>query len=381
MCTESAPGRRRESAIGDADIDSLATMLGLFWIGLLVVGAVILTRRGRRSTTDFVVEMVFASVSGLMLAFVLAPSLFGWLRLLTDLLLLGVPAFLLLLVRRVDSKSTRRWADALAVLLLGLGFWSTQIEPRWLEITRHEIASPKVRQPVRLVVVSDLQTDRWGAYEQRVIDEIVLQRPDVVLMTGDYVQMGAGRDAIVAQLRRALSKSGLAPRGGFFAVGGDVEPEGWEDDFRGTRVKTFPETTRFGAAGLAFSALDRRTSRHAVTNPSPIRPSERFLVAFGHAPDFALAHPPADLMLAGHVHGGQVRLPFLGPLFTFSSVPRDWAVGRTDFDGGAQAGGRSLIVSRGLGMERGQAPRIRFLCRPELVVVDLLPASSDTLPR
>lgn len=355
-------------------------MRGLFWIGLLVVGAVILSRRGRRSTKDFLLEMLSASMFGLMLAFVMSTSLFGWLRLLTDLLLLGLPAFLVLLVRRVDRASTRRLADALAVVLLGLAFWTTQVEPRWLEITRHEIASPKVERPVRLVVVSDLQTDRWGAYEQRVIEEVVRQRPDVVLMTGDYVQMGEGREAVFASFRRALSESGLAPQGGIYAVGGDVEPPGWDDDFRGTRVQTFVEATRFGAVGLAFSALDGPTSRHTAAETSPIRPSPRFLVAFGHAPDFALGDPPADLMLAGHVHGGQVRLPFIGPLFTLSAVPRAWAVGRTDFDGGAQAGGRTLIVSRGLGMERGQAPRIRFLCRPELVVVDLVPASSDTLP-
>ena len=348
-------------------------MRGLFWIGLVVVGAVILSRRGRRSTTDFVVEMAFASVCGVMLAFVLAPSLFGWLRLLTDLMLLGLPAYLLLLVRRVDSMPTRRSADAAAVFLLGLGFWTTQVEPRWLEVTRHEIVSSKIQRPVRLVVVSDIQTDRWGAYEQRVIAEIARQRPDVVLMTGDYVQMGEGRDAVFASFRRALSESGLAPAGGIYAVGGDVDPPGWEDEFGGTRVVTFSDTTRFGAVGLAFSALDRRASRNAASETSPISPSERFVVAFGHAPDFALGNPPADLMLAGHVHGGQVRLPVFGPVITFSAVPRDWAVGRTDLDGGAQAGGRTLIVSRGLGMERGHAPRIRFLCRPELVVVDLLP--------
>ena len=350
-------------------------MRGLFWIGLLVVGAVILSRRGRRSTKDFVLEMLSASMFGLMLAFVLSTNLFGWLRLLTDLLFLGIPLFLAVLVRRVDATYTRRSADVLAVVLLGLAFWTTQIEPRWLEITRYEIPSAKLNEPVRLVVVSDLQTDRWGAYEQRVIDEIVRQRPDVVLMTGDYVQLGEGRDAVLERFRQALSESGLAPPGGIYAVGGDVEPPGWEDDFLGTRVKTFPESARFGAAGLAFSALDRSTSRRAGDDPSLIPPSSRFLVAFGHAPDFALGHPPADLMLAGHVHGGQVRLPFLGPVVTLSAVPRDWAVGRTDFEGGAQAGGRTLIVSRGLGMERGQAPRIRFLCRPELVVVDLLPGA------
>ncbi len=75
----------------------------------------------------------------------------------------------------------------------------------------------------------------------------------------------------------------------------------------------------------------------------------------------------ADLLVAGHTHGGQVRLPFIGPLLTFSSVPRAWAAGVT-----ALPGGRTLIVSRGTGMERGSAPRLRFNCRPQLVMVEVV---------
>ena len=87
--------------------------------------------------------------------------------------------------------------------------------------------------------------------------------------------------------------------------------------------------------------------------------------------------PDADLILAGHTHGGQVRLPLLGPLLTLSQVPRSWAAGRTELPGGG-----TLIVSRGVGMERHDAPRLRFLCRPELVVLDLIPAprAADAAP-
>jgi predicted MPP superfamily phosphohydrolase len=76
----------------------------------------------------------------------------------------------------------------------------------------------------------------------------------------------------------------------------------------------------------------------------------------------------ADLLLAGHTHGGQVQLPLLGPLMTNCRVPRAWAAGVTTL-----SHDRRLIVSRGIGMERGHAPQIRFLCRPELLVIDLKP--------
>ena len=100
--------------------------------------------------------------------------------------------------------------------------------------------------------------------------------------------------------------------------------------------------------------------------------AEAFHVAFGHAPDYALGEVEADLLIAGHTHGGQVRLPFIGPIITFSEVPRAWTSGATEL-----SGGRTLIVSRGIGMERGDAPRIRFLCRPEVAIIDVVPKGPE----
>jgi predicted MPP superfamily phosphohydrolase len=91
-------------------------------------------------------------------------------------------------------------------------------------------------------------------------------------------------------------------------------------------------------------------------------------VVLGHSPNFALAPIDADLLIAGHTHGGQFCLPLIGPLMTNAEVPRRWASGATKLPGGA-----TLVVSRGVGMERGAAPRLRFLCRPELAIIDLTP--------
>jgi predicted MPP superfamily phosphohydrolase len=74
---------------------------------------------------------------------------------------------------------------------------------------------------------------------------------------------------------------------------------------------------------------------------------------------------PVDLALAGHTHGGQVVLPFVGALYTKTSLPRAYASGLHDF------GGILVNVSAGVGMERGTAPQIRFLCPPEISVIDV----------
>jgi predicted MPP superfamily phosphohydrolase len=89
-----------------------------------------------------------------------------------------------------------------------------------------------------------------------------------------------------------------------------------------------------------------------------------------HRPDPVLGLGPAtrvDLVVAGHTHGGQVQLPFVGPLMTLTSVPRPVAAGGLHDLGS----GRRIYVSRGVGLERGQAPRLRLLCPPEVSLLEL----------
>jgi hypothetical protein len=97
-----------------------------------------------------------------------------------------------------------------------------------------------------------------------------------------------------------------------------------------------------------------------------------FHLLMGHAPDFALLLKPGrqvDLALAGHTHGGQVRLPGIGALITKSGVPKEMVSGvLPDLPGGP------LLVSSGVGCVRhNEMPRLRFNCPPELILIHLLP--------
>ncbi len=73
-----------------------------------------------------------------------------------------------------------------------------------------------------------------------------------------------------------------------------------------------------------------------------------------------------DLALAGHTHGGQIVLPFFGPPLTLTGLERPYAAG-----GLHDYHGIPLHVSRGVGMERGSAPQVRFLCPPEICLLDV----------
>jgi predicted MPP superfamily phosphohydrolase len=96
-------------------------------------------------------------------------------------------------------------------------------------------------------------------------------------------------------------------------------------------------------------------------------PEDGYSVLLYHTPDLAgpASRAGVDLYLTGHTHGGQMRLPLFGALFTNL---RSW---KRYEQGLYKIGGTTLYVNRGLGMEGRGAPRARFLCRPEIVAIDL----------
>jgi hypothetical protein len=96
----------------------------------------------------------------------------------------------------------------------------------------------------------------------------------------------------------------------------------------------------------------------------PKQPGELRLVA-SHVPDVTrrLAGLGVDLHFAGHTHGGQIVVPFFGPPITLSDMPRSTVRGLFRWED------HWLNVCAGLGMEGGHAPRMRFLCPPEICLV------------
>ena len=276
-----------------------------------------------------------------------------------------------LLLARGPRRSERLTAMASAVcaaLLAGIALDAFVIEPRALEVNRLSLVSDKLSRPLRIAVVADLQTDHIGDYERTAIRRVLAERPDLIVMPGDYVQ-GAGRarhQELEAQLGVLLAEERWTAPRGVFAVRGNCEDADWAAMFAELPVTTFDTTRTVLRDDIAITGL---TLEDSFTPDLELPPRAQFHVAVGHGPDFALGKVAADLLIAGHTHGGQVRLPFIGPLITLSSVPRAWAAGVTRL-----SGDRILVVSRGVGMERGFAPRLRFLCRPEIVIVEVAPS-------
>lgn len=272
---------------------------------------------------------------------------------------------------RGEHRTWARASAACAIVLAWIGVQAFAIEPTWLQVTRYRFETPKVVRPLTIGVLADFQTDHVGAYERRVVARLVEERPDLILLPGDYTQHPTpeGRQRLNEEVNALFRELGVRAPLGVFAVQGNCEWLGWERVFAGLDAVTFgardPGTRTVETGELSITGLtlgDSYETDLAVEGASGLH------VVVGHYPNFALGDVDADLLVAGHTHGGQVRLPGFGPPITLSRVPRSWAAGRTELEGG-----RTLIVSRGIGMERAGAPRLRFLCRPELVFIDVVP--------
>lgn len=292
----------------------------------------------------------------------------------------------LLALRGAYLLRSRRALGA-CMLVLGIGMDAVyvracEVEPFDLQVRRYEVVSPAYRgRPLRIALISDLQTNHVTAYEQAAFDLVEAERPDLILLTGDYLQVlsqeeyDRERPALLALFDRIRHQPSL----GAFAVHGDVD---WSlHSLDGAPVRMLDdEAVVLPQAGIQIIGLANVFGRRALPPAldAAARAYKGLTIVAVHRPDVA-----ADalfngvdgaagrlLFVAGHTHGGQIVLPGFGPLMTLSSLPRRYAGGfhalpRRGDDGT----GGWLTVSRGVGCEREWAPRIRLFCPPELVFI------------
>jgi predicted MPP superfamily phosphohydrolase len=268
---------------------------------------------------------------------------------------------------------------AAAVGILAVYVRAYRVEPNMLRVRHHVLEPPGAEleaRDLRILHLTDIQTPVIGEHERHALVAGLAEHPDLIVLTGDYVQNELGRDTekqAIADLRALMARIDFKAPLGVFATNGDAGPP-CRDVFEGTVVRCLVDESVAvplpGGGTLSITGLSRTRGRErdpealaALLRAAP-RADERIVIS--HAPDFVDALPePVDLVLAGHTHGGQVVLPLFGPPRTASRLPRLYAGGLHDF------AGTPLHVSRGVGMERGFAPPLRFLCPPEICVLDV----------
>ncbi len=338
---------------------------------LLVLCGVLLLWK-RESRHSFALAFLWINVlllAGLGMALCFPAGPFAKIQLLAWAVFLHLPLLLagmaLVFYRRKRSLSIIGLVFLVCIVIIGIDAFL--IEPHWLKLTRVTLFSDKVDELLRIAVIADIQTDSPGEYELQALKRAMAERPDLILLAGDYLQtMGPEEyEAAREHFRSLLRQAALSAPLGVFAIGGNVDGYNWPELFEGLGVHCFESTSSVDLGPIVLTGLTLEDSYNVHLRVEGRGP---FHIVLGHSPNFSLARIEGDLLIAGHTHGGQCQLPGLGPLLTLSEVPRSWASGVT-----ALSPGKTLVVPNGVGLERGHAPRLRFLCRPELAIVEVVP--------
>ena len=272
---------------------------------------------------------------------------------------------------------------ALAVVAVGLapiGAYASLIEPYSLRLETAGLGVPPGRagrEPLRIGVLTDIQTDHITGYEESAVAKLMSQQPDVILLPGDFYQGPAARFAAALPAYRNLL-AGLQAPGGVFAVLGNIDGrDTLECLVQGTSVRLLlDESVRIPVrdrivtlCGVSSYSCSTPASMKALRECESLPGEDDIRILLCHSPDGALALSPSsriDLVVSGHTHGGQIVFPLIGPLVTFSHVPRNVGAGGLHI-----LNGHPVYVSRGVGRESSQAPCVRFLCPPDVSVVNL----------
>jgi uncharacterized protein len=271
-----------------------------------------------------------------------------------------------------------------AVAMFAVRVYATHIEPKRIRMRRIRVPTTRVSRPVRLVHISDMETDAVRRHERRVARLLKALEADLIIHTGDLLNPipPATYRSEVPKMRDVWSQ--FEPPMGKLTTIGEVD-EPIEEELRrgigGLRsISDSTVTVGEDSARISIHALSLARSRgedgvRAAVEEWLTGSDGTFRLLVGHSPDYILEVQdlPIDLCLAGHTHGGQIRIPFFGPIVTLSKVPRKLAFGFHE------VGNTRINVTGGVGFEHsGNAPAIRINCPPEICLIELVPTAPES---
>lgn len=255
--------------------------------------------------------------------------------------------------------------------------YAAKIEPHWPELVHVELPLPRlpreldgftIAQMSDMHLVSNPDLPNFTSPEdvRRGVNMINQLKPQMVVLTGDLFFGSAYFAQVCAQEVAALR----APFGVFAIMGNHerwIEPAEAEEPLREVGLQVLCNASQpvkvknselwvLGMDDLIWELGDLESTMEGV-------PEEAFKILLVHEPDFAdeAAQHRIDLQLSGHSHGGQIRLPGIGPL-VLPKMAEKYPMGLYQVDD------MLLYTNRGLGVIR---PTMRFNCRPEITLFRL----------
>ncbi len=282
---------------------------------------------------------------------------------------------------QAGRRLTRRHFVALtAASLGGLALYAGEISRHELSVEEHTVHLPRLPDAfrgMRVVQISDFHYTEYTEpyFLQRVVRQVNRLQPDLVVLTGDFVSFGpwghayARRHApgcaailsgIECPLRYAILGNHDVVVGSKYVVG-PLKDHGIPT-LVNQSVALERDGRRLWLVGVGDVCEQQYDAAQAFSHPG--RNSGEAIITLMHEPDVLpqIAAYNADLMLSGHTHGGQVRIPFLPPII----LP---PYGRRYVEGFFRYGPTQLYVNRGIG---AVGLPFRFRCPPEITLFHLV---------
>ncbi|MCK4668087.1 metallophosphoesterase [Candidatus Dependentiae bacterium] len=259
----------------------------------------------------------------------------------------------------------------ISVVIVLILLYSIFIEPHNLEVNEFSLRTSRLAEEESFTILhlSDLHLREFGRREQRLVDYLDGVTPDVIIITGDFIEDFSALYKFEKIFRSMKSKFGV------FGVLGNND---YGLSANGARVKTleaFLKDMNITILRNQSIIIGNQIRLVGVDDPHrgydnmvkafrEVAKSDKLRIVLTHSPetvDFLLSRQP-DLILTGHTHGGQVALPIFGPVFLNIKKGFKINAGLNYFNN------IPVYLSKGIGTTLFP---IRFNCRPELTLITL----------
>lgn len=277
-----------------------------------------------------------------------------------------------------EKSGGRRFFVTLLCIIIALALLSLWIlhDSNQLEKTFYQVKSSKVTDNIRIVCIADLHNKEFGEDNERLVYEISKLKPDIITLVGDMI-MEQQPDNYESTLSLCKNLGEVAPV--YFSLGNheiDAMLFGGSNIYKDAKkqgikiMNNETETVNIDGTIIDIIGLTQNPTEFEEYGKEffdkAMGADDNFKLLLNHYPEQFLGvldDYEIDLALAGHAHGGQVRLPWIGGLYA-----ADQGFLPELCDGYHEIGNSKVIITRGLG-KSGWCPRINN--KPEIAVVDI----------
>ena len=264
----------------------------------------------------------------------------------------------------------------LIIGFLGFLFWDN----KRISVRRYEVKLRRLGGGFKIVQISDLHNQVFGKNQRHILEKVREEKPDVIVITGDLVDFRHTNIEIALDMVRQLKK--IAP---VYMVTGNHEL--WSPQWSELKQELEKEKILLDGKRVVLRKNKEKINLWGIADPgNQVEESSDFFgddlrvmtskmnqnevnVLLSHRPEKFKDHVDNsfDVVLSGHAHGGQARLPILGGLV----APHQGIL--PNFDAGVFKQGRTwMVVSRGLG---NSLIPLRVFNNPEIVSIVLIPCN------